>query len=58
MSYQQPISSYKRKIFHPSLSNTTVDCDNHGQRYKQTEFINRVKSEHISLRTKLVTSVN
>ena len=27
--------------------------ENHGQRDKQTEFINRVKSEHISLRTKL-----
>ena len=27
-------------------------CDNHGQRDKQAEFINRVKREQISLRTK------
>ena len=35
---------------------TPKTCDNHGQRDKQTEFINRVKIEQISLRTKLVIS--
>ena len=37
---------------------TPKTCDNHGQRDKQTEFINRVKREQISLRTKLVISFN
>ena len=32
-------------------------CDDHGQRDKQTEFINRVKREQISLRTILVKSI-
>ena len=31
---------------------TQKTCDNHGQRDKQTEFIDRVKREQISLRTK------
>ena len=35
-----------------------VMTPNHGQRDKQTEFINRVKREQISLRTKLVISFN
>ena len=37
---------------------TPKTCDNYGQRNKQTEFINRVKREQISLRTKLVISFN
>ena len=37
---------------------TPKTCDNHGQRDKQTELINRVKREQISLRTKLVISLN
>ena len=35
---------------------TPKTCDNHGQRDKQTEFINKVKREQNSLRTKLVIS--
>ena len=35
---------------------TPKPCDNHGQRDKQTEFINKVKREQNSLRTKLVIS--
>ena len=30
---------------------TPKTCTNHGQRHKQTEFINRVKREQISLKT-------
>ena len=36
---------------------TPKTCE-YGQRDKQTEFINRVKREQISLKTKLVISFN
>ena len=37
---------------------TPKTCDNYWQRDKQAEFINRVKIEQKSMRTKLVTSFN
>ena len=40
------------------VNKTPKTCDNHRQRDKQTEFINREKRDHISLRTKLVISFN
>ena len=43
-----------------SFPNKSITCDNHGQRQreKQSKFINRVKREQKSLRTKLVISFN
>ena len=41
----------------PVLMNPKT-CNNHGQRDRQTEFMNRVKREQISLRKKLVISFN
>ena len=37
---------------------TPKTYDNHGQKNNQTEFINKVKKEHLSLRTKLVITFN
>ena len=37
---------------------TQKTCCNYRQRDKQTEFIKRVKSKHISLRTKLMITYN